>query len=335
MRLVGVNSLKPGDELARPVFTASGKIILNSGMVLKEAYIEKFKQLGINRVYIDDVRFEDVRAVQPIDITTRNEVAKVLKNAYTKIHNSEEIDEYTIKDAAKKIVDYVREYRDKGISMLSMDVVDEYVIEHSVNVAIITAYIGNRLSYTFNQLCDLVAGALIHDLGRENCAEEKPEHVETGFEMMRKLRGMSLNSSKVCYEHHENFDGTGYPRKLKGTGISDYARIVRVADYYDNVLHGSENNGVSVMPHQAFEVILAVSGSILDPDVVQVFRDTIVFYPDGCTVKLSNGMCGVVIRQNIGSPQRPVVRAFTDNDIIGDFNLLEDLTLFVQDIILS
>ncbi|GAE89142.1 hypothetical protein [Acetivibrio straminisolvens] len=102
MRLVGVNSLKPGDELARPVFTASGKIILNSGMVLKEAYIEKFKQLGINRVYIDDVRFEDVRAVQPIDITTRNEVAKVLKNAYTKIHNSEEIDEYTIKDAAKK-----------------------------------------------------------------------------------------------------------------------------------------------------------------------------------------------------------------------------------------
>jgi len=166
-------------------------------------------------------------------------------------------------------------------------------------------------------------------------AEEKPEHVEIGFEIMRKLRGMSLNSSKVCYEHHENFDGTGYPRKLKGTNISDYARIVRVADYYDNVLHGRENNGVSVMPHQAFEVVLAVSGSILDPDVVQVFRDTIVFYPNGCTVKLSNGLHGVVVRQNMGSPQRPVVRLYNREGIIGDINLLEDLTLFVEDTVLT
>jgi len=111
MRLVSVNSLKPGDELARPVFTASGKIILNSGVVLKENYIEKFKELGINRVYIDDAR---------------NDVVKVLKSAYTKIHNSEEIDEFAIKDAARKIVDYAREYRDRGI----------------------------KCGDTFNQLCD-------------------------------------------------------------------------------------------------------------------------------------------------------------------------------------
>lgn len=334
MRLVGVNSLKPGDELARPVMTASAKVILNTGVVLKAAYIEKFKQLGINRVYIEDIRFEDVETAQPIDTTTRNNVVKTLSEVCDKIHNDGDIDEYPIRDAAKKIVDYVREYKGKGISMLSMDVIDEYIIEHSVNVAIITAYLGSRLSYTLSQLCDLVSGALIHDLGRENRAEEKPEHVEVGFEMMRKLRGMSLHSSIVCYEHHENFDGTGYPRGLKGTGISEYARIVRAADYYDNVLHGLENDGVSIMPHQAFEVVLAVAGNVLDPDVVQMFRDTIVFYPNGCTVRLSNGLFGVVIRQNMGSPQRPVVRTYNENNIIGDVDLLDNLTLFIQDIIL-
>jgi len=60
-------------------------------------------------------------------------------------------------------------------------------------------------------------------------------------------------------------------RKLKGTNISDYARIVRVADYYDNVLHGRENNGVSVMPHQAFEVVLAVSEAFLTRTLCRCF----------------------------------------------------------------
>lgn len=333
MRLVGIKSLKPGDELARPVYTSSGKVILNSGIVLTETFISKFKQIGINKVYITDSRFGDVEVTHPIDITTRNNVVKVLKEVHQKIHSSKGIDEYPIKDSAKKIVDYVREYKGKGVSMLSMEAVDEYVIEHSVNVAIITAFLGNKMSYNLTQLCDLVAGALIHDLGRGNQSEEKPEHVQLGFEVMRKLRGLSLHSSIVCYEHHENYDGSGYPRKLKGTAISEYSRIVRAADYYDNALHGSYSNGFPIMPHQAFEVILAAAGQILDPDIVQMFRDTIVFYPDGCTIQLSNGLQGVVIRQNLGSPQRPVVRIYNDSEVIGDIDLLKSLTLFIQDVI--
>lgn len=333
MRLVGIKSLKPGDELARPVYASSGKVILNSGVVLTETFINKFKQIGIHKVYIVDSRFEDVEITHPLDITTRNNVTKTLKETYDKIHSSKGIDEYPIKDAAKKIVEYTREFRDKGLSMLSTEAMDEYVLEHSVNVAIITAFLGNKMSYNLTQLCDLVAGALIHDLGRQNCMEEKPDHVQVGFEVMRKLRGLSLHSSIVCFEHHENFDGSGYPRKLKGTAISEYSRIIRAADYYDNTLHGHDNNGIPIMPHQAFENILAVAGQILDPDIVQLFRDTIVFYPDGCTVLLSNGLHGVVIRQNLGSPQRPVVRTYNENGVIGDIDLLKSLTLFIQDVV--
>lgn len=334
MRLVSVKSLEPGQELARPVHTSSGMVVLNAGITLTEGYINKIRQIGVNKVYIVDERFGDIEINQPLDLTIRINVTKVLTENYMKVHTSKSMDEYAIKDAAAKIVDYTREYRGKGISILSTDAVNDYVIEHSINVAILTAFLGNQMSYNFGQLCDLVTGALIHDIGRKNNAEEKPEHVNIGFEAVRACRGFSLHSTKVCYEHHENYNGSGYPRKIKGNDISEFSRIVRVADYYDNILHGYDNNNTPLMPHQAFEGILAEAGQILDPDIVEKFRDTVVFYPNGSTVLLSNGLNGVVIQQNMGSPQRPIVRVFNDSGVIGNIDLLKSLTLFVQEVML-
>ena len=189
------------------------------------------------------------------------------------------------------------------------------------------------MNYNNVQLDDLVTGAIIHDFGRENIIEEKPEHVQKGFDFMRKCRGINLHSSIACYEHHENYDGSGFPRRLKGSAISEYSRIIRIADLYSNILHGYEISKEPVMPHQAYEHILALSGSIVDPNMVEIFRDTITFYPNGCSVLLSNGLKGIVVRQNIGSPQRPVVRAYNDTDIIGEVDLLKSLTMFVKDVL--
>ncbi|MCX8131764.1 MAG: HD domain-containing protein [Clostridia bacterium] len=333
MRLVGIKSLSIGDTLALPVTASSGKIILNAGVVLTDVYIDKLKHLGIHKVYINDGRFDDVEVIEQLDLRVKNNAMQVLRETNDKILKSKEVDEYLIKDIAKDIVEYVRTCKDRGVNILSTEAIDDYVIEHSLNVALLTAYLGNRMNFNYNQLCDLVTGALIHDLGRENISDEKPEHVQKGFDILRKCRGLSLHSSIVCYEHHENFDGTGYPRKLKGSAISEFTRVIKVADVYDNVLHGYENNNNSVMPHQAYEYVMAFSGSKLDPEIVQHFRDTIVFFPNGCTVLLSNGLKGVIIRQNLGSPQRPVIRIYNETSVIGEIDLLKSLTLFIKDVV--
>jgi HD-GYP domain-containing protein (c-di-GMP phosphodiesterase class II) len=226
------------------------------------------------------------------------------------------------------------ESRQKGVSMLSLNVIDDFIIEHSINVSILSVFMGNHMNYNYNQLCDLAAGAMIHDVGRQNKKEEDLEHVQKGFDVMRKCRGLSLHSSIVCYEHHENFDGSGYPRKLKGAQISEFTKIIRVADMYDDLLHCFGNGDVPMMPHQAYENILAAAGSIIDPAMVEVFRDTIIFYPNGCTVLLSNGLTGVVVRQNQGIPQRPVVRTFNGSGIIGEVDLMKSLTLSIKDVVL-
>lgn len=334
MRLIGINSLKAGDILAMPVCTSNGRVILNSGITITDNYIEKLKQIGIKNIYIEDERFNDIEIVPALDLKTINKALKVLSDTYEAINNSNRIDEYLIQDVSKGIVDYIRDNKDKGVSILA-GAVEDYITGHSLNVAILTAFMGNKMNYNYNQLRDLVTGALIHDMGRVNIREERPEHAQQGFDVMRRYRGISLHASIVCYEHHENFNGTGYPRKIKGTAISEFSRVVRVADLYDIALHGYEQDNNSIMPHQAYEHILAAAGSILDPALVEIFRDTVVFYPNGCTVQLSNGLKGVVIRQNAGSPQRPVIRVFNDVQVIGEIDMVKSLTLSIKDVVVA
>lgn len=334
MRLVGIKSLKENDILGAAVCTSSGKLILGAGTVLTESYIRKLREMGVHKAYIKDEGFADIEILDGIDDKIRNEAVMGLKETYTNVHKDRPVDEYLIKDLAKGIVEQVRESKQKGVSMLSLNLIDDYIVEHSINVAILSAFMGNHMDFNYNQLCDLVAGSLIHDMGRENAKEEKPEHVQKGFDVMRRCRGLSLHSSIVCYEHHENFDGSGYPRKLKGAQISDFTKVIRLADLYDDLLHGFGNEDIPMMPHQAYENILAVAGSIIDPDMVEVFRETIIFYPNGCEVLLGDGLSGVVIRQNHGIPQRPVVRLFNDKGIIGEVDLMKNLTLSIKDVVL-
>jgi HD-GYP domain-containing protein (c-di-GMP phosphodiesterase class II) len=335
MRLVSVDSLVPGNRLAVPVYASSNNILLNAGVTLTDKYIAKLGSMKLYSVYIDDERFNDIELTEPLDIRAKNNAAQVIKSTYENLHAEKGIDEFRIRDVAKDITEFVRDSKEKGASILSTDAVDEYIVEHSINVAILTAFIGNRMNYNSDQLFDLVTGAVIHDFGRDNTVEEKAEHVQKGFDFMRKCRGINLHSSIVCYEHHENYNGSGYPRKLKGSAISEYSRIIRIADLYSNILHGHEISEKPVMPHQAYEAILALSGNIVDPDMVQVFRDAIVFYPNGCTVLLSNGLKGIVVRQNTGSPQRPVVRTYNKTGIIGEVDLNKSLTLFIKDVLVA
>lgn len=333
MRLVGIDSLVPGNKLSVPIYASSGKILLNAGIALTDNYISKLKAMRLYNVYIEDERFSDIELIEPLDAKTKNSAAQVIRSTCDNLNAGRGIDEFRIKDTAWEIIEFVRSSREKGASILSTTAVDEYIIEHSINVAILAAFMGNCMSFNNDQLLELVTGALIHDFGRENIIEEKPEHVQKGFDFMRKCRGISLHSSIVCYEHHENYDGSGFPRKLKGAAISEYSRIIRIADLYNNILQGYEISSGPVMPHQAYEHILALSGSIVDPDIVEVFRDTITFYPNGCSVLLSNGLKGIVVRQNVGSPQRPVVRTYNNSNVIGEVDLLKSLTLFIKDVL--
>src|SRR5690606_11726854 len=95
-------------------------------------------------------------------------------------------------------------------------------------------------------------------------------------------------------QHHERYDGSGYPRALKGSDIHQFAHIVAIADVYDALT--SDATYRKAMPvYEAVAIISKAAGSYFDADLVSKFTENIAIYPIGSVVRLNNNQLGVVV----------------------------------------
>ncbi len=138
-----------------------------------------------------------------------------------------------------------------------------------------------------NQLVvnDIKMASMLHDIGKlfvsdeiiskseeltEEDIEELKAHTKYGYDMLSKTNGSMLEKAKlIASEHHEKWDGTGYEGK-SGVKISTVARIVAIADMYDEI--SSKNNNVdSKSPEKIKLEIESYSGTYFDPELVEIF----------------------------------------------------------------
>jgi HD-GYP domain-containing protein (c-di-GMP phosphodiesterase class II) len=131
---------------------------------------------------------------------------------------------------------------------------------------------------------------------------------------MLKDAGLAKDAMLAIAQHHERWDGKGYPDGLKGHEISLYARILGIADTYIS-LRSRRPYRKALRPHEAIEFIIAYSSELFDPELVKIFARQIPQYPAGITVILSSGEGGVVSASNPGHVARPVVRVLTVNGV--------------------
>lgn len=124
----------------------------------------------------------------------------------------------------------------------------EYEICHPLNVAVVSGLIARKLEFTPRAFEELMLSALLHDIGKIKIKmddgesaiqttneDEIREHTIIGYDMIKNTFGLSDAIAKVALEHHENNDGSGYPKGLSNDFISEYAQVVNVANYYDNL----------------------------------------------------------------------------------------------------
>ena len=123
-----------------------------------------------------------------------------------------------------------RDTRRRMVSLTNIQVADGYLFHHSVNVAILAGIMGLAKGYNRNQLEELGMGALMFDIGMTRIPKEllnktspftnaereaMEKHTEEGFNIIRAQHDISLFSAHCAFQHHERFDGSGYPRSLK------------------------------------------------------------------------------------------------------------------------
>src|SRR4051812_44463333 len=228
-----------------------------------------------------------------------------------------------------------------AVALTDLATADAYTHQHSVDVCALGLLLASmlfgrdgwqddrgrpRFDHTQRRLQHLGIGLLLHDVGKLALPPEilnKPgpldpdeatiirEHPDAG---VRILAGDSWSPvvRAVVREHHERWDGSGYPQRLAGRRIHQLARIPGVADVYDAVT--SERPYKAAQPPAAgWAVIDAGAGTVFDPAVVEVFREVVLPYPVGSEVRRFDGALGVVARIDPGTAHRPWVR-FIDGE---------------------
>lgn len=314
--------------VARNIYDSEGRTLLHAGVKLNEHYINRLNQIGIFSVYIKDKFDDDLPVPEIISEETRIETITLVRHNFECLEHDRKINTRSIKQAVDNIIDELLANHDVLVSLNDIRTFDDYTFGHSVNVCMLSVMAGMTLLYDELKLKELGIGALLHDIGktkvdkavlnkaetltREEFAEIK-HHTEYGFEILRAYDDLSLLAAHVAYQHHERWDGKGYPRQLSGENIQAYARIVAVADVYDALL-ADRPYRPSYSVNQAITILKNMSGIYLDPSCVSALIANIAIYPVGTLIKLNTGEIGIVVDNNKETPTRPVVRIIMDRN---------------------
>lgn len=328
LRLVSIQNCEEGLVLAKPILDSSGRILLNEGSTLSSNFITRLKNMNIPFLYVQSEMTSDVEVNKTISPKLRLDTSSKLKEVFSaisdnKVAKKEAIGRVKLIKDLSNVFDQMMKDLNSSNRLLDllcdMQTPGNAMFEHSINTCLYSISMGKQLKMKENELHLLGMGALFHDIGKlilqqepsPSTSQENSEfrkHPEIGFEMLRR-QDMHLLTAHCAYQHHENVDGTGFPRGLKGNQIHIFAKIISVAEAFDHLVMKK-----SLLPHEAMEIILARCYTRFDPEVVEAFKNSIAIYPVGLTVILNTGETGVVVGNNAEFPQRPKVRIFKDKN---------------------
>ncbi|MCE5287344.1 MAG: HD-GYP domain-containing protein [Pelosinus sp.] len=352
MMRISIKRLRPGMIIGKCIFSSDGQFLLGNDVVLNTNYINRLRKIGIDSIYVKSSLQEEVAIPETVSEETRQQSLIAVKKALNSVQLNEKININEMRTMAKAIVDEVILNGRTLVHLNDIRTHDDYTFSHSVNVCILATVLGLGLGYNEARLRELALGGLLHDLGKMIVPAEilnKPgkltndemvvvqRHSESGFEILRHQHDMPLLASHIAFQHHEKFDGSGYPRGLAKDEIHEYARIVAIADVYDALI-SDRSYRPGMLPHQAYEILHASANTHFDEEILRVFFKYIAIYPIGTLVQLNNEQIGIVTEIFPNLQARPVVTIIIDkygnlvkpNEVV---NLTEQLSLFISKVI--
>ncbi|MUT68461.1 HD-GYP domain-containing protein [Paenibacillus sp. NEAU-GSW1] len=336
MRRVQIGLVKPGDKLAKPIFQDNGSVLLGEGVELNERFINRLHTLGIDVIYIEDGLTEDLVPDETLSDETRRHAADVIYKTMNSFKEQSPIKGRaiapdlgrTFRNVFGEIMTELSTRPNVLVNLTSIHTTDGYLFQHAVNVAVLAGVMGIAKGYNRNQLEELGVGALMFDIGMTRVPKEllnksgklTPEeraivenHTKDGFDILRKYHDISIVSAHCALQHHERYDGTGYPRGLKRDEIHMYAQIVAIADVYD-ALTSPRPHRKRYTPSEAIEFLFAAGNTYFDFDLIKLFCRHISIYPVSTTLLLSSGQIGVVSVNSELALHRPRIRIIREAD---------------------
>ncbi|GAB4297317.1 MAG: HD-GYP domain-containing protein [Thiohalomonadaceae bacterium] len=205
---------------------------------------------------------------------------------------------------------------------------DKYTFEHSVSVGVLMLSFAKELGLERDVIHEIGIGALLHDIGKIKTPDKilnKPgkltddefaimrQHVVFSREVLEQTAGISPTSLAVAAQHHERYDGTGYPLKLKGDEISPYGQMAAIVDVYD-AISADRCYRKGEEPTIVLRKLLEWSKFHFNEKLVHQFIRCVGIYPVGTLVRLESGRLAIVLEPGEKGPLYPTVRVVYDTN---------------------
>lgn len=329
MQRLVLNSLRAEMVAAVDVMDPGGCLLIRCGQALQESHIEAMRKFGFESAYVTLPGFLEHKPVDDfISPGLRSEAIGLISQFYETFYSQKtDIDVAPLRDLASRLVNEIVLNRRCFFQFVDLRTPEQYLPAHVVNVTILAVLIGLKMEYTLVKLQELAIGTLLMDIGemlipatilqKSGCLtpeemEQIKQHPENGLDGLRKKLGvLPATSRQVAYQHHESFDGKGYPRGCSGAAIHEYARIASVADMFDALVSDRPFRHY-YMPHEALAILHALSSRLLDPEIIRLLLPRVAPYPVGTLVQVDSGEIGEVETLNPEYPARPIIRLLMD-----------------------
>ncbi|SOC13058.1 putative nucleotidyltransferase with HDIG domain [Ureibacillus xyleni] len=338
MRLISINVLTTGMVIGRTIWNEAGHPLLQKNVVVSDGIIKRLKQLGIQYLYIEDEISSGIEIEETVSHAKRTKAVKQITESFNKVKGLNSYSASLVLDQQSKVIGELVDdllnsvTKNEEILTILTDtlIYDEYIYQHSFQVTLYSLAIAKELGYSYADLKTIGIGALLHDVGKmviptdillkpgrltDEEYETMKKHARYGFDILRNLHTVSLLVAHCAFQHHERLDGSGYPRGLVDYEIHPFAKIIAVADVFDAVTSNRVYRK-KMLPSQGIEIIESGKGTMFDSRVVDALKRSIVHYPNGSIVLLSDGRRGVVAKQNIENSALPHIRIFEENNTL-------------------
>lgn len=321
---LALSQLKPGMKLAKDIYLHDGRLLLLAGFAIKSIYIRKLEAFNVNEIYVEEGQYTPVEEYDEEKIY--NHAAETVKNIFTMARKDEYADISIVRDTVSDILHKVIENEIIMLQLTGIRDIDNYTFLHSIDVCIYSIIIGKRLGYGNDPLMALGMGAILHDIGKCKVPFEillKPGrltddefdlmklHTVYGYEIIKNSYRLSTKIANIAFQHHEKWNGSGYPMRTSSSAIDPLARIVALSDVYD-ALTSDRVYKKRTLPHIAAEYIKNNAGTLFDPFIVDLFTSSIAVYNEGTLVLLSTGELGSIVSSGKVGDARQKVSVFSN-----------------------
>ena len=314
MRLIPVEYLKEGSEVAINVMNADNKLLLSKGQMISKRIMERLEEKGVSYVYItDEYCFNEVSdSIADIQGFLRS-ILKLKRLARRVTDGTSDASdmEYAI-GISKEVIQAARALDDSvKIRYEPTKLIINSVEEETIYIAIMAVILGVRMGYSEEKLINLCLATLLKDLAllspkiKDKGEVVKRMHPLLTCQYLESKYDVSEELMRAILHHHENYDGTGYPHGLRGGQISELAQVINIVDSFYRL---KSSHDMLTGTHGMLEANLKRVFMKFDLYILSNFMGNIEVFTLDTMVCLNNGDIGVVVQNNYTDPFKPVIK---------------------------